>query len=72
MANVKIIFGGSEKHKCFERTLIAYTNSEKGLYIAIEDTESCEEWNNIQFTVLDKETAVRLSKELRRQIALMD
>lgn len=72
MANVKLVFSGAQKYECFERTLVAYINAEGGLYIAIEDTESCEEWNNIQFTVLNKETAVRLSKELRRQIALMD
>jgi len=72
MANVKLVFSGAQEHECFQTTLVAYKNAAGGLYIAIEDTNSKNKWSGEQFIVLDRETAVRLSKELRRQIALMD
>jgi hypothetical protein len=70
MANVKLIFGGSKRQECFERTIECFVNTQGGLYINITDTE-CE-YNNQQFTVLDKETAVKFSRELRKQISLME
>ena len=70
MANVKLIFGGSQKHECFERTIECFVNTHGGLCIVITDNE-CE-YNNQQFTVLDKETAIKLSRELRKQISLME
>jgi hypothetical protein len=70
MANVKLIFGGSPDYECFERIVQAYVNQDGGLYIAITDTET--EYNNSQFTVMDKATAVKFSRELRRQISLME
>jgi hypothetical protein len=70
MANVKLIFGGSPEHKCFERVVEVYVNQIGGLFIQITDTES--EFPNSQFTVMDKSTAVKFSRELRKQISLME
>lgn len=69
MANVKLIFSGDAKSECYERTLQVFTNTQGKLYIEIEDTE--DDFKSVQFTVLDKDTAIKFSKELRKQIALM-
>jgi hypothetical protein len=70
MANVKLIFGGSPDYECFERVLEVYVNQNGGLFIQITDMES--EYINSQFTVMDKATAVKFSRELRKQISLME
>ena len=70
MANVKLIFGGSSEFGCFERTIHCFVNTQGGLYINITDNDS--ECYNEQYTVLDKETAIKLSRELRKQISLME
>ena len=41
------------------------------LYISITDVD-VDSYDNFQYTCLDKQTAIKLSKELRKQIALMD
>ena len=72
MANVKLIFCGSQDFECYERAIEAYVNDKGGLYISIKDYENEDTFSNQQFTVLDRDTAIKLSKELRKQIALMD
>lgn len=70
MANVKLIFGGSAEYDCAEQTMQCYVNSDGGLYISI--THDYLEYDDFRFTVLDKQTAIKLSKELRKQISLME
>jgi hypothetical protein len=70
MANVKLIFGGSPDFECFERTIQCFVNTHGGLYICIRDNET--DYYNEQYTVLDKQTAIKLSRELRKQISLME
>ena len=72
MANVKLVFSGGTEYECYERTLVAYVNAKGGLYVSITNTEDDDEISNQQHTVLDRDTAIKLSKELRKQIALMD
>lgn len=71
MANVKLVFCGIPQKELAEKQLQLFVNDYGGLFIQIEDIES-DSYDRIQFTVLDKETAIKLSKELRKQIALMD
>lgn len=70
MANVKLIFGGSAEQDCAEQTIQCYVNTDGGLYISI--TYDYLEYDDVRYTVLDKQTAIRLSRELRKQISLMD
>jgi len=71
MANVKLVFGGAEEHLFNGITIELFKNTNEGLYISIIDTKYYDKRINQQCIVLDKETAIRLSKELRKQIALM-
>jgi hypothetical protein len=58
---VKLIFYGSDKSETDEEQLRCYCNINNEIYLSI----------NEQFICLDKDTAIRLSKELRKQIALI-
>jgi hypothetical protein len=71
MANVKLIFGGSSEHECSEITIECYVNFKNGLYINIQDNE-VEYSSSSTHIVLDKSTAIKFSKELRKQISLME
>ena len=71
MANVKLVFGGAKEYLFNGITIELFKNTNGGLYISIIDTKDYDERTNQQCIVLDKETAIRLSKELRKQIALM-
>ena len=66
----KLIFGGSAEHDCAEQTIQCYVNTHGSLYINI--TYDYLEYDDVRFTVLDKQTAIRLSRELRKQISLME
>jgi len=69
MGNVKLIFCGNEEAKQEEKQLQLYVNERGLIYIEIEDLDAG--YYSTQFTVLDKETAIKLSRELKKQIALM-
>ena len=66
MANVKLLFYGSEKSETEQHTLEVYCNTRNELFLQInsEDTNS--------FLCFDKSTAIKFSKELRKQIALLE
>lgn len=73
MANVKLCFYGSDDSKTENKFIQGYVNSNKGLYLNITDQDYLPtDTINHNHVVLDKSTAVRLVKELKRQIALMD
>lgn len=67
MANVKLIFSGTERSKTDKHELEAFVNSQNDLYININENNHTE-----SHICLDKQTAVRLVRELKRQIALID
>ena len=72
MANIRLLFQGSPSAECFEKTIEFYTD-EKGLLVAeIIDHENEDNLTNSQFTCLDRSTAIKLCKELRLQISLME
>ncbi len=70
MANVKLSFYGSEKSRTTEHRLECYANTNKELFISIEKENS--DCYDECFISLDKSTAIKLSKEIRKQIALLE
>jgi len=71
MTNVKLLFYGSKKSDQTKKELQVWATSECEIYIGIKDTNN-ECVNSKQFIVLNKETAIKLSRELRKQIALTE
>ena len=69
MANVRLSFYGSEKSKTTEHKLECYANTNKELFILIED-ENSDSYHEC-FIALDKDTAIKLSRELRKQISYL-
>jgi hypothetical protein len=67
MANVKLLFCGSEESETQHITLETFCNSSGEISIFIN-----EEGYPKTFIVLDKSTAIRFAKELRKQIAIID
>lgn len=67
MANIKLVFKGSEKSETQDHELVAYSNTNNEIYICIE-----MENNYPSFICLDKSTAVKLVKELKLQISYLD
>jgi hypothetical protein len=63
MANVKINFYGTEKSETIEHSLVAYSNINNEIYISIDMPRFVE-----SFICLDKLTAVRLVRELKKEI----
>jgi hypothetical protein len=63
-------FYGTEKSKTEKESLEVFCNAQNELTIITKD-EDCEHCYNKQHICLDKATAIRLSRELRKQIALL-
>ena len=66
MANVTLIFNGSEISETSETELKLYANKRNEIFISIDDYSMPP-----MYICLDKSTAIKLSKELRKQIALI-
>lgn len=64
---VELIFYGSEKYETTETQLRCFCNTRNEIFIGIEENASPEIW-----ITLDKQTAIKFSKELRKQIALIE
>jgi hypothetical protein len=68
MGNVKLIFGGTEDSNTTEHELEVYVDQGgDSLIISIEMNSS-----EGAFIFLDKSTAIKFSKELRKQIAILN
>jgi hypothetical protein len=67
MANVKLIF----HEKGTEKQLQCYANNFNEIYIEILDNDY-ENSYNIQSISLDKNTAIRLVRELKKQIGFLE
>lgn len=67
---VKLRFYGTEKLKSSKRFLECYEQGGE-IIIYLEDEDSEHDYNQ-QWVGLDKQTAIRLSRELRKQIALIE
>jgi hypothetical protein len=72
MGNVKLIFCGDEETENTDKQMQIYINQFQKLYIEINDiSDYTQGWDSLQYIVLDKQTAIKLSRELKKQIALM-
>ena len=63
---VELIFYGSEKSEKKETQFRCFLNTGNEIFIGIQEDASPEIW-----ITLDKQTAIKFSKELRKQIALL-
>jgi hypothetical protein len=64
---VQIIFYGSEKSETTDHELRCFCNTKQEIFIGIKEEAAPEIW-----IALDKKTAIRFSKELRKEIALIE
>ena len=64
---VQLIFYGSKKSETTEHELRCFCNTHHEIYVGLEMHQGME-----HFICLDKETAIKFSKELREQIALIE
>lgn len=65
MANIRLFFYGTNQNE--NTRLECFCNASNEISIFIEDVG-----HSIESISLNKETAIRLSRELRKQIALID
>lgn len=67
---VQLKFYGTEETNTSDNSLDVFVNSQLEITVRIKD-ESVDHDYNQQLVSLDKQTAIRLSRELRKQIALL-
>lgn len=67
MANVKLLFCGTEQSETQEISIECFHNAHNEITITIDEGRNFP----ISFVSLNKETAIKLSKELRKQISLI-
>lgn len=67
MANVKLLFNGTETNGTEEHQLVCYWNSSNEIFIKI----SMPNWED-SFIALDKSTAIKFHKELKKQISYIE
>ena len=63
MANVKLIFSGTEISETTEHELVCFANTREEIYIAIDTGGYAP-----SFVCLDKSTAIKFAKTLRTEI----
>jgi hypothetical protein len=66
MARTKLVFYGTDESKTSETELSCYLNYKNQIFIEIYDKEN--EYNS-GFICLDKSTAIKLHRELKKQIS---
>ena len=65
MANIKLVFQGTEKSQTNEHELVCYHNASNEIFICIESDYPA-------YICLDKSTAVKLVKHLKLQISYIE
>ena len=70
MANVKLLFCGIDKSVFEDSSIECFANIHGNISIIIEEHNDTD-YLNYKAIVLDRETAIRFAKELRKQIALI-
>jgi len=71
MANVKLIFQGTEDSKTNEIGLRCYVNTFDEISIVLEDYD-CDHCYNTQSISFDRSTAIKLHRELKKQISFLE
>lgn len=67
MAKVKLLYCGTEKSGTETYTLTMYANANNEIFIGIDS-----EGQQSSFICLDRSTAIKLSKELRKEISNLE
>lgn len=67
MANVTLVFSGTEKSKTQKHTLVCYHNTLNDIFIEITDDTDLS-----SFICLNRSTAIKLHRELKKQISFME
>lgn len=65
MANVKLLFSGTERSRTEETSLKLYSNAFNEIFIEIES-------DSFQHICLDKSTAIKLHRELKKHISFLE
>jgi len=68
MARTKLVFYGTDKSKTTDVELVCYMNDNNEIYIHITDPFNGDV-GSYQFICLDKATAIKLHRELKKQIS---
>lgn len=68
MSRTKLVFYGTDESKTSDTELTCYMNNNNQIFIQITD-QAQEYFDNIQFICLDKATAIKLHRELKKQIS---
>lgn len=68
MSNVKLLFGGTEQSKTEYHTIQLYSNTNNEIYINVEMGDR----DSYSFICLDKATAIKLHRELKKQISFLN
>lgn len=71
MANTKLLFFGTESSGTSDIEMSCYANEQNKIFIQLLDT-SADHWHNSQHIVLDKATAIKLHRELKKQISYIE
>jgi hypothetical protein len=66
MANVKLIFNGSENSGTYDHEIQLFHNTNNQIYISIEIPN-----NYPSYICLDKSTSIKLHRELKKQISFI-
>jgi hypothetical protein len=72
MENTKLLFGGTGRSETYEIALQIYANDYDEIFISIHDYEDDDIRTNQHHICISKQTAIKLSKELKKQISLID
>jgi len=69
MEHTKLLFCGTNESETNEKELCCYVNTKDEIYISIVDTTINNEYYGTQYICLNKATAIKLHKELKKQIS---
>lgn len=67
MANVTLVFSGTETSKTQEHKLVCFHNTLNDIFIEITD-----DFDVSSFICLDRSTAIKLHRELKKQISYIE
>jgi hypothetical protein len=70
MPNVKLLFCGTEQSETQEHQLQCYSNTNNEIYIGIDGDVNNDYFKG--FLCLDKSTAIKLHRELKKQISFLN
>lgn len=68
MARTKLVFYGTEDSGTQDSELVCYMNDKEKIFIEISDP-TLDHSYNFQYICLDKATAIKLHRELKKQIS---